>query len=316
MGNLSPKPAPSRRGWHRPGTAASFALLLSLFTLFLWSFRSRPRAHSITLPEIFQETEQPEIDGNDLWAPSQQEPYLFYDAGSSYHDAQYSCPVAWRWTQNATEAHVVWHNVLDNLPYGPPRPLPRAYPEQKFAFMSLESDKYYPVMNRLSEWGYDFAIDYRIWGTEGGSGGRGGDGPIHIPAVYLTNPTAPGFGLDFRKPPQLPKRRDAVIAAFVSNCDALSTRGALLEALMEALPVHSYGLCSHNAEEPPELPEGDKFRGKEAIASSYKFLFAAENSVSTSYVSEKVYSALAAGTVPVYLGAPDVGRFVPHPAVL
>ena len=43
----------------------------------------------------------------------------------------------------------------------------------------------------------------------------------------------------------------------------------------------------------------------------YKFTLAFENAVAEDYVTEKLYHPLVAGSVPVYLGAPNVGQLVP-----
>lgn len=36
-----------------------------------------------------------------------------------------------------------------------------------------------------------------------------------------------------------------------------------------------------------------------------------ENSVTTDYVSEKVYDGLVAGCIPIYLGAPNIDSYIP-----
>lgn len=41
-----------------------------------------------------------------------------------------------------------------------------------------------------------------------------------------------------------------------------------------------------------------------------------ENSIARDYVSEKVYDALVAGCIPIYLGAPNVNEFIPHPSAI
>lgn len=43
-----------------------------------------------------------------------------------------------------------------------------------------------------------------------------------------------------------------------------------------------------------------------------KFNFCAENSIFPGYVTEKIFDAFIAGTVPVYFGAPDIRDFVPE----
>lgn len=45
--------------------------------------------------------------------------------------------------------------------------------------------------------------------------------------------------------------------------------------------------------------------------SEYKFSLCFENYAYPGYVSEKIYDCLAAGSIPVYLGAPDITDFVP-----
>jgi len=47
------------------------------------------------------------------------------------------------------------------------------------------------------------------------------------------------------------------------------------------------------------------------VLSQYKFTFCLENSVFPGYVTEKIFDAMFAGSVPVYLGAPDVLNFIP-----
>lgn len=47
------------------------------------------------------------------------------------------------------------------------------------------------------------------------------------------------------------------------------------------------------------------------------YVQAMENSIAVDYVTEKVYDALAVGCIPIYLGAPNIGDFVPaHAAII
>ena len=94
---------------------------------------------------------------------------------------------------------------------------------------------------------------------------------------------------DFRAPPTLPKRADAILAAFISNCDEVSTpRLAVLRELATLIPVHSYGACAHAA--PDEASRGERDYGgtKSRVIRDYAFTFAAENSAEPGYVTEKV----------------------------
>lgn len=47
------------------------------------------------------------------------------------------------------------------------------------------------------------------------------------------------------------------------------------------------------------------------ILSQYKFTFCFENTIFPGYVTEKIFDAMFAGSVPVYLGAPDITDFIP-----
>jgi alpha-1,4-fucosyltransferase len=50
--------------------------------------------------------------------------------------------------------------------------------------------------------------------------------------------------------------------------------------------------------------------------SYYKFVLAIENTMSESYVTEKLYYALDAGSIPIYFGAPNVLDFVPPNSII
>lgn len=114
--------------------------------------------------------------------------------------------------------------------------------------------------------------------------------------------------------------QDALVAAFIGNCH-FSTNGRtqLLRELIQLLPgqVHSYGGCFHNKDIEPGTSSTDskymesRYRQKQEVLSRYKFAFVPENSNDAGYVTEKIYHALRAGAVPIYMGAPDIARFIP-----
>ena len=52
------------------------------------------------------------------------------------------------------------------------------------------------------------------------------------------------------------------------------------------------------------------------VLSQYKFTFCLENSVFPGYVTEKIFDAMFAGSVPIYLGAPDIENFIPEGAFI
>lgn len=55
---------------------------------------------------------------------------------------------------------------------------------------------------------------------------------------------------------------------------------------------------------------------KIAALGGYRFALCFENTRFPGYISEKLFDALRAGTIPVYLGAPDVASYVPEEAYI
>jgi hypothetical protein len=107
-------------------------------------------------------------------------------------------------------------------------------------------------------------------------------------------------------------------ASFASNTELASAvisnswygdsgRKEYLLALEAAgLRIASYGAWHRNK---PDFEQG---RGEKlSVLRRHVFNLAFENSVDMSYVTEKVYQALAAPSIPVYLGAPDAREFLP-----
>ena len=108
---------------------------------------------------------------------------------------------------------------------------------------------------------------------------------------------------DFMKP--LEERKDFDIAAFISNCGAVNFRLEAMKTLSSlGLEIDSYGNCLNN-----KRSEG---KSKLEILSNYKFYCAFENSNEPDYVTEKFLHALVSGSVPIYIGAPNIADFEPQ----
>lgn len=52
---------------------------------------------------------------------------------------------------------------------------------------------------------------------------------------------------------------------------------------------------------------GDKF----SVIKDYKFTFCFENSIMSGNITEKIFDAIFAGSVPIYYGAPDIKQYIP-----
>ena len=59
-----------------------------------------------------------------------------------------------------------------------------------------------------------------------------------------------------------------------------------------------------------------RYETKHQLLSNYRFTLTLENFVYPGYVTEKIFDALAAGSIPIYLGAPDIESFVPREAFI
>jgi len=131
----------------------------------------------------------------------------------------------------------------------------------------------------------------------------------HVPTTYANRVWSQSFHT--APPPLKGKRTDALAIFISSNCFPSNDRLIWAKALIEAMPVHSYGKCAHNKDIPSD--GGQDSREKIALMSTYKFCLAFENRCEEDYVSEKFFHALAAGCLPVYMGAPNIRDYLPSP---
>ena len=105
--------------------------------------------------------------------------------------------------------------------------------------------------------------------------------------------------------PPCEKTKD--VCMFISSFVNKSHRLEYLSELMEYLPIDSYGSWRRNG----VLDEDKGYLTKLDIIKHYKFTIAFENAISQDYVTEKFFDPLQVGSVPIYLGAPDIDRFSP-----
>ena len=123
-----------------------------------------------------------------------------------------------------------------------------------------------------------------------------------VPAIYL-----PEGQVDWQLPPE-EKKPEHLAAVLISSSNDRSRRIAYLKELMNHVEVHSYGKALNNR----SMPLPDRGRStKLGLLRSYKFTLAFENSICADYVTEKFFDPLVAGSVPVYLGAPNIEEFAP-----
>ena len=180
---------------------------------------------------------------------------------------------------------------------------------------SFESQSYYPALHsrRIMDT-YEIEMTYR----------RCSHVPVSNQWQKRTKiQTEALLGVD-GPPPPFEARQDAVVYVN-SNCGAHSGRDKAVQRLMKLgnVPVHSYGACLRNRDFPSStVPANEDAAARKQRMTSeklqlmkgYKFCIAMDNAVEVDWMDEKVWDGLAAGCVPVSLGAPNAARdFLPSP---
>ena len=160
---------------------------------------------------------------------------------------------------------------------------------QLWVAWSMECERNYPLllhpgfMRR-----FDLTMTYR----------QNSDIPLCYGSAYAET--------DFRNPPG-PKKDYPPAAAFISSSADSSGRRRYVRELSHLIPLDSYGRFLRNRTLARDQGRLTKLR----TISGYKFTLAFENAVGVDYVTEKFYDPLLAGSVPVYLGAPNIDDFAP-----
>lgn len=169
-------------------------------------------------------------------------------------------------------------------------PPPRRGRARRVLF-SMESDAHYPHQaDPAFLAGFDLTMTHRL----------GSD----VPMPYLNRAEYD----DFAAPPLPTAQRNATPAVFVAS-HAVTERDEFVRELMQHLSVHAPGRCLHNLDVPGFASGG--FAAVARLLPAYRFTLALENSRARDYVTEKLFLPLAAGSVPVYRGAPNVADFLP-----
>lgn len=100
-------------------------------------------------------------------------------------------------------------------------------------------------------------------------------------------------------------------ASFLAkNCGSKNNREKVVKQLIEAsFRVDSLSRCLHNADPPEGVTMNME---KTEIMQRYLFHLAFENQNTDDYITEKLWLTLQSGTIPVYLGAPNIeDHFLP-----
>lgn len=181
--------------------------------------------------------------------------------------------------------------VVVHLPNCRPTFRARRYPGQSWVGWSLESTINYPLMvDRAFMSQFDFRMTYER------------DADVWTP--YLP---APDEWERIRSAPLALHQEEAPVVAFISNGDDRMGRAQQMAELLRFVRIDSYGRLFNNR----QLPADDGGLSKRRTVARYPFCIAFENSSAPDYVTEKIFDALSAGSIPVYRGAPNVADYVP-----
>lgn len=191
-----------------------------------------------------------------------------------------------RWRFAEADA-VVFH--IPEWRYGVGANMPKKPHGQIWVAWSMECEENYPLLRDGDFMGhFDVTMTYHL--------------DADIPVIYVDS----GFDKSFRTPVHsgMP---NALVAAFISSDCNRSGRQEYFKELARWLPIDSYGKYLRNKLLPRDLGAISKLE----TISRYKFTLAFENACGRDYVTEKFYDPLIAGSVPVYLGAPNIDAFAP-----
>jgi hypothetical protein len=172
--------------------------------------------------------------------------------------------------------------------------LPQKLPQQLWVAWSMECEENYPrLQDPAFMRRFDVTMTYRL------------DSDVPVPYFSYFG-TPPGLFAALQTPPY-EKTARAPAVLFISSRINQSGRREYARELMRYLQTDSYGKFMRSA----RLPNDRGRPSKLETLRYYKFTLAFENAIAPDYVTEKFYDPLIAGSVPIYLGAPNVETFAP-----
>lgn len=147
---------------------------------------------------------------------------------------------------------------------------------------------------------------YNYWLTNDLVNGR--DNLFFTPYFYVfCRQLIPLLSAPTQSPPAAGKKFCAFIVSNAANID----RVTFFKKLSRYKRIDSFGKVLNNAKLATTPGEHylNVLRSNHLLYKKYKFVISFENSYAQGYVTEKLVNALAGGSIPIYRGADDVGKY-------
>ena len=179
------------------------------------------------------------------------------------------------------------------------------FPGKNTLLMSMEGPKHYhELVNKgnhallcTTDFDSDIMMNYFVW-----------DWPQYHAPEPKTEAEKFATGVHRGKPKPNPRPKILFLAR---NCKSLNNRERLVIHFQNENLLHSLSSCLNNFHD----PDLDKKMNKVEFMGKYMFYAAFENERSNGYITEKLWGALASGSLPIYFGAPNIMEegFLPDP---
>eukprot|EP01133_Synstelium_polycarpum_P000189 gene189-227_t len=215
------------------------------------------------------------------------------------------CQVETDWKYRDTADAVVYE--LSKIYMQPETyPMDRKHPKQLFVGLTQENPSYYPLLineTYLQET-FNMTGSYRFLDS---------DSYLNLPyGPFPFEPMKIHFDIDKHKG-QMPPARPNMANFVQSNCYGFMGRREIMENIMSLMEVDALGRCLNNKNITHPWGLLDTSAQKMAIIQSYTFTFALENTRCVDYITEKLWQPMSLGSIPIYLGAPNVRDYLPDP---
>lgn len=104
----------------------------------------------------------------------------------------------------------------------------------------------------------------------------------------------------------------------ISNCNSITNRNHIISTLrLHGVSINGAGLCeSTNYVITPDPSDVSVYQSEILAASAHRFLFALENTIESSYITEKLHHAYLSGAIPIVWNRGVVEKYVPENSFL